>query len=301
MIYTTESLKIGSLATLMQMFSAEAPKLVGELCVSVGSNGDKETHEWLGQPKMLETWNGTRQFGDMTGTDFEITNVEYDGGLVILRKHLSDNRSGSIQMRINDFFRQAVGHPNKVINALIVAGTSGLCYDGTAFFGNSHPARADEGGVQDNLLAGTGTTVAQITADISDQVIPALLTYKGENGENYHGDGFEDLVIYCPPAMETNFKQALNATQISSGDNPIKGVGRVVRGARLTDANDWYAFVGDPGRKPLIWQPREPLVADVLGTDTETYINKKQIQMGLSYRAGAGYGRWQSAVKVVNS
>jgi phage major head subunit gpT-like protein len=301
MLYTTESLEVGVLATLMQMIATEAPRLVGEFCTVIQSDGESEKHEWLGQLGTLEEWGGTRKYTDPTGTSYTIPNLIYDGAVAITREQMADNRSGSIQQRINQFFQRAVAHPNKVVNAKIVAGTTDLCYDGTAFFGNSHTARRSEGGVQDNLRAGTGTTIAQITADISAQVLTPLQTFKDESGENFHGDGFNDLVIYCPPAMAVNMNSALNATMISSSDNPIKGVARVVVGNRLTDVNDWYGFVVDPGRKPMIWQAREPLTPDATGIESEAYKEERIVKAGASYRAGCGYGYWQSAVKVVNA
>lgn len=299
-LYSAASLERGLLLTLLRRGGLEEADLVQKLAYALQSDGEDEKHEWLGQPPQLSLFKGSRKDVLLTSTDYTISNEVFDTAVNISRDDLRRNRSGSIQRRLNQMADVVMNFPNLHLTDKIVSGTTDLCYDGESFYGNSHPARKDEGGAQDNLLAGTGTTVAQISADISAS-LSALRLVKAENGEPFHSGGDLAMCFMVPPALEVNFKTAVEATIISNTSNQLVGIGEVIVNNRLTDVNDWYTFCKTPGSESLIFQWDQNLETDYTGEGSEMWTQKRQAQFGASLSVGVGYGFWQSSNKTVNA
>lgn len=300
--YSPEALERGLRLTLMQRGGLQSADYVTRLAYSMMSDRVDEKHEWLGQPPQMSLFEGSRKFTALTATGYTITNKVYDASVRVSRDDLRRNQSGSIKRRVDELADVAMSFPDSHLTTTIINGTDatlGLCYDGTAFYGNSHTERADEGGTQDNLLAGTGSTVAQIQADISAS-ISALRLVKAENGEPFHDAGLE-LCFMIPPGIETNFKTAVNATIVSNTSNQLVGIGEVIVNNRLSDVNDWYTFVKGAGKESLIFQTDQNIETDVSAEGSHIWKTDRQAEFGVSISVGAGYGLWQSSNKTVNS
>lgn len=296
-IYSPAAVQKGLRINFMRgMAQAPAPKLL-QLCEITQSDTDSETYEWLGQAPQMAEFKGSRNFSGMTNTTYSLANVTYDAGITIGRDHFADNKSGSLAIRAGQLVSVAAANPDKVISAAIEA--NGNCYDGTAHYGNSHTARADEGSAQDNLLAGTGTGESALLTDFA-AAKAAMLGFNAENGEPFHAAGLGQLVVHCAPGLEVAFRRVLGSGVISNTSNVLVGEAQLIVDPRLTDADDWYLHCVDPGKKPFIFQMREELRPDEIGMDTEKYNNLRQIQYGVSARYAAGLGFWQSTVKTTN-
>jgi phage major head subunit gpT-like protein len=302
---STEALERGLKLTLMQRQTMSMADLVAKLCEVVPSEGSDEKHEWLGDPPQMEELKtqgqGPRKITALSSTGYTITNKVYQATIRFGRDDLRRNRSGSFQRQINKLADVAMNFPNKRVTELVTSGTSDTAYDNVAFFSDTHTARKDEGGTQDNLLAGSGASTSQIAADIASAVA-AIKKVKGENGEPFFGDIQPQFLFMCPPELEKAFREALQAVIISNTSNVYAGIGELYVNPRLSgDANDWYAFVTNPGWRPFIWQPETTLEVDVIGDGSELWKRERQGEFIVSQALGAGYGFWQSAVKVVNS
>lgn len=281
----------------MESFNAEE-SYASKLAYVQSSQSDKEKYEWLGQAPQMSELKGTRHVTPLSDTGYELTNTTYTATIEVKRTDLDDNQSGSIRMRIQQMAATASAHQNKLIINALINGTSDLCYDGTAYFGNSHTARADEGGVQDNLLGGSGTSAAAIAADFA-AAKAALLNFKDEAGEPFHGDGGGSYAVVCPPAMEKNFREVLGATIISNTSNMQAGMADLIVSPRLSDADDWYLLRTDSLRG-LIFQERDALEFSSLESNTESAFMREIFSYGVRARYACGYGFWQCGVKQVN-
>ena len=301
-IYSSTALERGLLDTLLRRGGLNEASLVQLLAYSLNSTREDEKHEWLGQATQMSLFKGSRKSSLITSTGYTITNKVYDGSHNIDRDDYERNDSGSMARRLSQIVDVAMNFPNLLLSELIENGTSatlGLCYDGAAFYSNSHPARKDSG-TQDNLLAGTGTTVAQISADIASS-LTALRTVKAENGEPFHNNGDLAMCFMVPPAIEVNFKTAVEATVISNTSNQLVGIGEVVVNPRLTDVNDWYTFCKSPGSESLIFQIEQNVEFDTTMEDSDMWKQNRQGQVGVSTKLGAGFGFFQSSNKTVNA
>jgi len=300
-IYSSTALERGLLDTLLRRGGLNEASLVQKLAYALNSKREDEKHEWLGQATQMSLFEGSRKTSLLTSTGYTITNKVYDGSHNISRDDFERNESGSMARRLNQIVDVAMSYPNQLITETVINGTSatlGLCYDGVSFYNNTHPARKDSG-AQDNLLAGTGTTVAQISADIAAS-LTALRNVKAENGEPFHNMGLE-LCFMVPTSIEINFKTALNATIISNTSNQLMGLGEVIVNPRLVDVNDWYTFVKSPGSESLIFQIEQNVQFDTTMEDSDMWKQDRQGQVGVSAKLGSGYGFFQSSNKTVNS
>jgi len=296
-LYTPNSLEKGLKAMFLQYFSTEAA-LAPQIAHIESSDSDLESYEWLGQAPTMQEFLDERRSMPMSNTKYSITNKTWESTITVSRSDLADSKTGGVQRRIQQMAATAAGHQNKLLINALIDGTSDTCYDGTAMFGNSHTARADEGGVQDNLLAGTGTTTATCAADIATAKA-TMLNFTNEAGEPFHGDGIGSLAVVCGPSLEKAFRETLNAGIISNTSNVQTGMADLIVSPRLSDADDWYLLRTDSARS-LILQDREPLEFSALEGNSDSGFMRDQWVYGVRARYNIGYAFWQCAVKTVN-
>ena len=207
--FSAEALERGLKATLLSRTATETPILVDRLCAFVKSDGSDEKHEYMTDAPQMVEFKGSRMNTPLGGKGYTIANVVYDAAVLVSRDDLRRNRTGSYMKQINKLIGIVMAFPNKRLIELIIAGTSGLGYDENEFFDDTHPALRDEGGTQDNLLAGTGSTTAQIAADVA-AASTALKGFKNTAGEPFHGDGYGSLAFLCHPTLEKGFREVKN-------------------------------------------------------------------------------------------
>jgi phage major head subunit gpT-like protein len=152
--------------------------------------------------------------------------------------------------------------------------------------------------VNDNLAAGSGTTLAQIAADI-DTNVATMAKFVDEAGEPLN---IQPDTIVCPVALKPKFDRLVNSqmdpTAVAQGSyNPYGGKFKVFGDARLdaVDANDWYLLSSNQVVKPFAFSMRQ--------TGRTRLVNKNLTKawVGIAdYRANAGYALPQLGIKVVN-
>jgi phage major head subunit gpT-like protein len=304
-------LEKGVRASLAERMVTQNQFMVSELCDVIDIQADDLKHGYLSDAPQMSEFEASRKVTSLIDKSTTITNKVYDAAMQFRRDDLRRSQAGMINLARAQqrLVNTVAGFPNKRLTELTVNGTTAVAtsgentpYDGQPFFSNSHPALADEGGTQDNLAAGTGTTTAQVSTDINS-VVSTFYNFKGTNGEPFFGDTDLDILFMIPPALMKSFREALEATIISNTSNVQSGIGRLFINPRLTgtDVNDWYAFVTNPGFKPYAWQRDQPMEVDATAEGSDMWKRDRRGEVGVSAALGAGYLYWQSAIKVVNS
>lgn len=260
------------------------------------SKGSSEKYGWLGDVPVVREWLGNKTAETLKDYSFEIQNRDFYSAIEIDRNELDDDRVDMIRPRIGMLSRAVMDHMADLIIELLKAGDTGLAYDGLAFFSNATGAR-----VNDNLLAGTGITVAQIQADLAS-ARAAAMAFKTDQGR-YMRINLDTIV--CPAGLEMKMLQAIHSDLAGAGGekihNPLKDWFKaVVPVPELDDddANDWYAFASGYSIKPFIYQKRSG--PTLMTDDTEVKKNRKLV-FSAEMRGNAGYGFPQLAIKVVNT
>lgn len=294
------TLRKGLNAAFVKAFNnAEDPADVMPFIMETTSNSDKENYGWLGQSPSMSEWIDERQIKSLNEFDYEIENKDYEGTLSVSRNAILDDQLGNVKIRIDDLGRKARIHPRKLAIKAIKEGDTELCYDGQTFFSASH--EEGKSGVQSNIQTGTGTTLAQLEADI-DTAEATMLSYKDDTAEPWN-EGEVKIAVMCHPNLKAKFNR-LNTIDLldGGGSNSMKGrIAQITYSSRFEDQNDWYFADISEGMKPLIKQKRkDPEFASLEG-ESENGFMRKVYHYGVDYRVGFGYGMWQKMIKITNS
>lgn len=270
------------------MLASPEFKLIAAFATAVPSNSNSEKYGWLGDLPIVKEWLGEKTAGGLQDYDYSIANKDWYTAVGIDRNEIEDDKLGAIIPRIQGMPQALLAHRWEMIEDLLVNGATGLAYDAAAFFSN-------RAAPNDNLLAGTGTTVAQIQADIAT-AYAAMYNFESDTGRKLR---FKMNGIACPVELYATFLEATTVVQGAATFNPAaQFIDSVVPIPGLADANDWYGLCTGLPLKPLILQTRkEP--TPVLD-DTQVKSNRKLIYSAEG-RSNAGYGFFEMAVKVVNA
>jgi len=275
---------------------AESPEEIMGMVLRVPSKSNKEKYGWLGNIPQLNEWLDERKLNGVLDYNYEILNKDYEATLQVDRNSVEDDQLGAIKIRVNDLAVRAKQHPRKLFFEALVAGSTDLCYDGQAFFSESHSS--GKSGTQSNLLTGSGTSLAQLETDF-DAAEVALASYLDDQGEPMH-DGEMKLTVVCSKALAVKFRKLNTAETISNSTNVMKGrIDKIVSSSRLTDS-DWYVLNTAAPMKPFIMQERQAPKFDALEASSDRGFMSKRYLYGINYRVGFGYGLWQYAAKVNN-
>lgn len=263
--------------------------------LDVPSNGAYEKYGWLGAMPAVKQWVGERKSKEFESYDYTIKNLDWEASVPVNENDFDDDQVGQYSMISQMLARRIEVHPEKLIIDLLINGDSDPAYDGVAFFSNVSAPRTI-----DNLLTGTGVTLATMKADLI-AALTAMAKFTDDQGEilNIKGN-----VIVCPVAMQHNFESLVlsAADPTASGGvntyNPFFNKFTVIGDARLDadDANDWYLLATNEIVKPFIYQERQRGQ-----TSMEKTNHTKNWVFGADYRSNAGYGIPQLAVKTTNA
>lgn len=289
-------LQQGARADLLMMQEKGPSPLVAALCDRLPSSVRTEYLPFVGEsPAMVK-----HDLGDMTNisqikdVEYSVSNESWRAALAFFDEDLADDMVGGLQLRI----RQMLSVGMQVEEAQLVAAIEGsqTGFDGVTMFSNSHTTGYGDTAIShDNLLAGTGTSAAQIATDFGT-AIANIMGYTGGNGEPLNDGASAQIHVLAPWDIRANMQTALVGTPGVSEVAQIDGVDLSIHySARLTDANDFYVFCTGL-QKPFYLFDREPLSVELV----EDKINKRTHAV-VSKRFKIANGHYAHGAKVVNS
>lgn len=262
--------------------------------MSIDSNSAYEKMGWIGAMPGVQEWIGELSAKDFEQYDYAIKNKDWAAAVPVSENDIDDDQIGVLKLVPSLLVKRIMAHPEKLLISLLTGGTSGLAYDGVAFFSDVSGKRTI-----DNLLAGTGTTLAQLEADLNTAQIK-MASFPDDQGEalNIVGD-----MIVCPKALENKFRRLVSSqtdptASVQGTFNPYAGKFTVVADSRLdaVDATDWYLLASGEIFQPLVLSMRK---------DAESRLEKvprtKMWNFSADYRGNVGYGLPHLAVKTVNA
>jgi len=124
----------------------------------VPSSTAAEQYAWMGLIPGLREWIGDRVLSNIRTYDFTIKNKSWERTLTVLRDHLADDQAGVYAPMTESLALEVKRHPQELIDALLLAGFSNICYDGQPFFNANHPTINEDGSVAlvSNFGGGSG-------------------------------------------------------------------------------------------------------------------------------------------------
>lgn len=272
---------------------------MAEIGTEIPSTGPSEDYRWLQETPEFDKWIGDLTVDDLKEYSFAITNEPFAAAVGVHVDEIEDDRDGVILSRIRSMAGGDKRKWGKLLHTLLLGGTTGLAFDGVAFFSDVSGDR-----INDNLLAGTisaaAPTVAQAAADVMT-VRKAMLGFKDSRGEIV---GIVPDTWVVPPNLEQVFMTLMTSTAdptlTNSGTtNPFRQyIQRVVVDPGLTDLNDFYALATRYTVGPFAKQMRSPV--ETFLDETGRYKNGR-LAFGAKFRGNVGYGLPIMACKVVSA
>jgi phage major head subunit gpT-like protein len=267
------------------------------LATEIPSTGAEEDYRWLAELPLFEEWFGDLTVEDLGEYSYTLKNRHFAASVGVDRNEIADDKWNLINPRIQGLALRAKQHRGKLIEDLVLGGTTYKAFDGIAFFSDVSGVR-----INDNLLAGTISaatpTIAQVEADL-ETVRQAMMQFKDGRGQPI---GVVPTVYAVHPKLERLFRTVMRSTadpglSHAGTYNPfaewMKGV---IPLPSATDVNDFYAFCVDYPVKPYVWQNRQEVETELV----EQKLNKKLVFKG-DYRGNAGLTMPVLAAKVVSA
>lgn len=257
----------------------------------------------------------------MGSVSFNVPVYEWGRRIPWLKWDRDDDQTGSLMDVARQAGASAAMLPERFFFDLIQNTTSLLpavptAPDGVAMFSTTNGAGAARFGVTNgNLLAGGGVTAAQILTDFYDAIVQ-FMSFQDTEGQPLLGDSImtQPFVLIHPlgltEAMETAFlqKQQLgDATAGGAKSNIVADTAKRVTlwpSPRLTDANDWYLFLGDPPKKATFFLDREGVQEETaLMEDNNSDHVRSTAEESIQWwsRSGAGIALPYGAIKTTNT
>lgn len=292
-----------TLRTLTHKFNEQvqaATPMYPSLCTVVPSNGYDEAYGMLGDMPGMREWLGDRQFKELRAANFSLVNKHWESSILIKKTDMADDRMGLYGPVVQDLATEAAYHPDELMYSILVAGGSGLGFDGTAFYGGSH-AWGDSG-TQDNDIdataaSGTTPTAAEFRTAFHAARIE-MMKFKNDQGKFLNrrtSPSMSNLMCLVPLELEEAARVGLTAELLGNNSNVVLDAPRIVPCQFLTDAAKFYLFNMEGALKPFVFQAREPLKSQTKGlTDIET----KDVKFMTEARYNVGYLAWWKSVRV---
>jgi len=267
------------------------------------SDQESETYRWLGQTPAMREWIGGRLSKPLREDGITLFNKPWEATLEIPVDWMNRDKTGQIQVRINELAQRAQSHWADLLTNLIVAGATTRCYDGDYFFGDAHAEGSS--GTQDNNIGGAAATGTQpTTAEMQTAIVAAtaqILGLKDDQGlpMNAGARRFTLMVpvVYLEPAV-----LALGASVIASTDSTVKALGSLggfgydlAINPRLTWTDKFALFRTDGHVKPFIRQEERGVEMAAIAEGSELEFNERMHRYGVSAWRNVGYGYWQHA------
>ena len=271
------------------------------------SDQASETYAWLGQSPAMREWIGGRNAKGFRENGITIANKKYEATLEIPLDWMRRDKTGQIQVRIDEMAQRANAHWAKLLTALIEAGETAACYDAQYFFDTDH-SEGDSGSQSNDISVDITTTTAPTAAEMETAILTAtqkIMSFKDDQGEPMNEAARRFLVMVPTPFMAAT-AAALNNPIITTGStsftNTLVNLGgftyQLAINPRLSWTTKFALFRADGGASAIIRQEEESLKIDALAEGSEEEFKHDRHLYGIKSMRNCGYGYWQKACLV---
>ncbi len=290
---------------LLALETGPAPWVVA-LAMETNSDQDSESYAWLSAPPAMNEFIGKRKLNELVENGFAIRNKDFENNVVFKSKDMRRDKTGQIQIRINQLAERADDLWAILLSNLIIAGESTVCYDGQYFFDTDH-TEGQSGTISNDITYDVATTTDPTFEELSKAImaaIQAMFAFKDDQGQPINQNASKFVVMVPTPFMGAAYMAVtalLGTGGISALLPALKGRFdiEVVVNPRLTWTTKFAVFRADANVKPFILQRDEggnDVVAIGDGSEHEQ-LHKEQI-FGVDRSGNVGYGYWQGACLV---
>lgn len=298
-------------------------RLASVMDLNVSATNREHTFAYFESAPHFTNWTrgGTIQSKGMDSVAFTVQVYEWGRRIPWLKWDRDDDQTDSLMAVARQAGESAALLPERFFFDLIQNSTSLLpavptAPDGAAMFSTTDGSGAARfGATNGNLLTGGGVTAQAILTDFYD-AIEQFMSFQDTEGQPLLGDSImqQPFILVHPlgltEAMETAFlqrQQLGDATAGGAKSNIVADTAKRVTlwpSARLTDANDWYLFLGSPPKQPTFFLDREGVNEETaLMEDNNSDHTRETAEESIQWwsRSGAGIALPYGAIKTTNS
>lgn len=298
---------------IIGMYYARLEQAVGMNWIGAVSNmftsdQSSETYKWLGQAPQMREWVGGRNAKGFRDNGITIENKHYEATQEISVTDMRRDKTGQVQVRINELADRTNSHWAKILTTLIENGESTACYDGQYFFDTDH-SEGDSGTQSNDIsvdistlpVTNHGSTTVPSVGEMQQvilQAIQAIYGFVDDQGEPLNETAQEFLVMVPVSLLNIAVAAVKNGIIDNGESNVIPNTGlniTVVSNARLTWTTKIAVFRTDGNVKPFIRQQETEVQLKVKAEGSEFEFDNDAHQYGVDCWRNVGYGMWQGA------
>lgn len=274
------------------------------------SDQESETYKWLTQSPVMREWIGGRLAKAFKSNGITIENKKFEASVEFLKKDIRRDKTGQIMIRLRDLVARSETHWASLLSTLLLNGTSGLAYDGKAFFAADH-VEGNSGTLTNlltnsdysslNVATATKPTAVELASALMDVIVHFYLM-KDDQGEPRNEDALR-FQVQCPVTMQAAMQTAVSKELLNAGSgtiqNPLTGTKftiDVIPNARLTWTDKFAVLRADAQAKPFIRQAETEVDLKMKAEGSDFEYDHDAWQFGIDANRNVGYGMYWQAV-----
>lgn len=282
---------------------------VDPISMLFSSDQASETYAWLGQSPAMREWVGGRNAKGFRENGITIANKKYEATLEVPLDWMRRDKTGQIQVRIDEMAQRANAHWAKLLTSLIIAGESTAGYDGQYFFDTDH-SEGDSGSQSNDIEVDIATTTAPTSAEMETAILSAtqqIMGLKDDQGEPMNEDARRFVLMVPVPFMKAAAAALNDSIIVTNSSGAVKSnttaslsgfTYELAINPRLTWTTKLALFRADGGASALIRQEEEALQISALAENSEEEFKHDRHLYGIKAMRNVGYGYWQKACLV---
>ncbi|MBS1721791.1 MAG: Mu-like prophage major head subunit gpT family protein [Armatimonadetes bacterium] len=261
-----------------------------------------QKYAWLGATPPMREFIDERRPQGMTEYAVSIEDKTFESTVAVDRKAIEDDQLDLIRLRIRDLATRVSQHRHQVVVQALMAGATGIAYDGVTFFNASHPnyggttySNTTANTLAAASLASAISTMMQIPDDSGTPlgIVPDTLVV----GPQLMWDAIE--LVESPVVVYKG--TGSTGTPPTDYQNAFQGRLRLIVSPYITGAQSQAWFLLDTKRpiKGLVLQQRSDVPVEFTALEqssgSESAFMRDRYFYGVRARYNVGYGLWQAA------
>ncbi len=249
-----------------------------QLATIVTSNDLSEKYVWLGNFPNMKEWVGDRDVEALQDFGYSLENKLYEATVTVPRLHIEYDKVGLYKPAIEQMAQNCKLFGSELVATVLLAGTTGLCYDGKTFFATDHAVGTDTYANKSEGVLNSDNVIAGITF---------MGSIKNAKGKTLR---VKPNLLVCGPANLANVVTTLSKEYKAGGETNItyKMLDYLIL-PEITGM-DWYILDTSKPLKPFILQVAKDAEWDA--SDDDKFM-KDHALFGAKSFMNAGYGLWQ--------
>lgn len=168
------ALRVG-FSTAFQGGLGLAPSQQARIATPVASTTREQKYGWLGKIPQVREWIGPRAIQNLTQSDYQIVNKDFELTVGVDRNDIRDDNLGIYTPLFTEMGRSTGAKKDSLVFSLLKAGFATTCYDGQYFFDTDHPVLDATGTPQSVANTDGGSGTPWFLMDASRALKPLLL------------------------------------------------------------------------------------------------------------------------------